>query len=491
MILSTDMSPVGTELRVPGLASSLVQSKGGGDRSALFAATLEAAGLAQVAGEGAVAALRPVDVTEAAGTGNPAEAAGTVPQQDLPPGWLHVLPAPLVSTAERVVQGEGAEAVKVAQPETVITEPPLPDAKPGSEKGEGAAHPQDMGRLAGLPEKGDAEAPVRQEQANPTVGEPEEGAAFEDAPATGAEPLPLAPGEPPRPDVSQAVPLPVQPGPDPRIPDARPEAPQATAGVKPARPPSTPHAAAVMAMPVPMPVAGAAAVPARGPVHSGTSAARTPAAAPVAADPAMAAPPEGAPTITTPVAQITPVMPDNPRAHPADVAADLAAGPGPDAAMQAGAAPLPGAPATTAAPAMAPPLPGLSQPLDMLRPDWTGSIAMTLAELGTEGGTMIVDLAPEELGPLRITLTVEGERTTVQFQTETPEAARLLSQGERQLALDLARGGMNLAGHEANPGGGWGGRNGRPQTGGAGLDAGLPSAPVLAPHHRGIVNLIA
>ena len=140
---------------------------------------------------------------------------------------------------------------------------------------------------------------------------------------------------------------------------------------------------------------------------------------------------------------------------------------------------------------MAAPLPGAAQPLDMMRPDWTGSIAMTLAELGAEGGTMVVDLAPEELGRMRITLTVEGERTTVQFQTDTPEAARLLSQGERQLALDLARGGMNLAGHEANPGGGWGGRHGRPQSGGAGADTGLPSGPVPAPQHRGIVNLIA
>jgi len=68
------------------------------------------------------------------------------------------------------------------------------------------------------------------------------------------------------------------------------------------------------------------------------------------------------------------------------------------------------------------------------------------------GGRMVIDIAPEELGRLTITLTVQGETAIVRFQTETPEAARILADAERHLSAELAKFGMALAGHDATPG---------------------------------------
>lgn len=490
MILSTDMSPVGTERRMPGPASCPPRHAEAGDRPTPFAATLEAAGLTGGAGEGPASVPVPTPLRAVV----PAEAAETAPQQDLPQDWLQVLPAALIPPTGPAPRGAGdpAAAVKVAASGTEIIQRPGPDAGPGGDGGDGTAPLLDAGLPAALPEKGAAEAPDRREQPVPATTAPEEGAAFTETEAADADPRPgPAEGEPVHSDIPQAggVPAPAVPGPrkpGPR-PDAEPAPTEAEAAKATTPPPTAPSG---MAMSVPLPTPGGGA-PAPAPRPSGgMGAVRSAPAAPVAADPSrVVVLPEDAPT--SGAAAPASALPDDPRARPAQVAADLSVAPVPDAAVPVVAAPSPAAPAPGGAPTMAAPLPGTAQPLDMMRPDWTGSIAMTLAELGAEGGTMIVDLAPEELGRMRITLTVEGERTTVQFQTDTPEAARLLSQGERQLALDLARGGMNLAGHEANPGGGWGGRHGRPQSGGAGADTGLPSGPVPAPQHRGIVNLIA
>lgn len=489
MILSTDMTPVGTERRLPGPASLLARNAEAGDRSTAFAATLEAAGLTESAGEGPDFVPAPALLRAA----NAAKGAETALQQDLPQDWLHVLPTAPIPTAGLDVRAAGAPAASVVAlaPEAEIARRLGPDAGPGSDGGDGTPPLSDEGLLAGLPEKGAAEAPSRQEQPAPTTARAEDDAAVTKTEIADGDPgSGSSDGEPTPLDNPQAGVSPAQSAPAPQKPGPRPGAGRATAEAEPAKPTTSPSAASAgVAMSVPLPATGAAAVPARAPSASvGTGARPTP-AAPVAADPGTAAVlPEGATTSTSAPAA---ARPDDPRARPVQVLADLSVTLAPDTAVPAGAAPSPAASAPIGTPAMAAPLPGAAQPLDMMRPDWTGSIAMTLAELGAEGSTLVVDLAPEELGRMRITLTIEGERTTVQFQTDTPEAARLLSQGERQLALDLARGGMNLAGHEASPGGGWGGRNGRPQSGGAGADTGLPSAPVLAPQHRGIVNLIA
>jgi hypothetical protein len=92
--------------------------------------------------------------------------------------------------------------------------------------------------------------------------------------------------------------------------------------------------------------------------------------------------------------------------------------------------------------------------LQMTRPDWpVTAVAATVAGLSADGGTMVMELSPEALGPLRITLTLEGDTATVRFQTETPEAARLLNEAERQLSTELNRHGLTLGKHDAATGG--------------------------------------
>lgn len=93
---------------------------------------------------------------------------------------------------------------------------------------------------------------------------------------------------------------------------------------------------------------------------------------------------------------------------------------------------------------------GPTPQLQMTRPDWpVTAVAATVAGLSADGGTMVMELSPEALGPLRITLTLEGDTATVRFQTETPEAARLLNEAERQLSTELNRHGLTLGKHDA------------------------------------------
>jgi flagellar hook-length control protein FliK len=104
---------------------------------------------------------------------------------------------------------------------------------------------------------------------------------------------------------------------------------------------------------------------------------------------------------------------------------------------------------------------------------------------------MVLDITPEDLGRMTISLSVQGDSATVRILTETPEAARLLLEAERQLANELARFGMSLAGHEASAdrhGGGpqgWAGRGAGP----AGAD--MPDAAIPVPANARLVNLIA
>lgn len=100
------------------------------------------------------------------------------------------------------------------------------------------------------------------------------------------------------------------------------------------------------------------------------------------------------------------------------------------------------------------PLPPSSvQIIDTHRTDWPESIvSTTVAAFGPEGGTLVIQLSPGDLGRLQITLTVEGDLATVQIQTETPDAARALSTAEDQLSQDFARHGVQLASHDAQAG---------------------------------------
>ena len=104
---------------------------------------------------------------------------------------------------------------------------------------------------------------------------------------------------------------------------------------------------------------------------------------------------------------------------------------------------------TPAAPSALPPVPVSSVP--MLIPNWPVAFVAepVVSLLDAAGGNMVLEITPEELGRLTISVTVQGETALVRFQTETPEAARLLLEAERQLASELARHGMTLAGHDA------------------------------------------
>lgn len=104
---------------------------------------------------------------------------------------------------------------------------------------------------------------------------------------------------------------------------------------------------------------------------------------------------------------------------------------------------------------------------------------------------MTLEMSPEDLGALLITLTLEGDSASVQIQTETPEAARLLADAERNLAQDFARQGVTLSSHDAQAGrrGDQPGRSPGQSARLSGPDQDSPPAAHMS--LRGIINLIA
>jgi len=168
----------------------------------------------------------------------------------------------------------------------------------------------------------------------------------------------------------------------------------------------------------------------------------------------------------------------------------LAAGealPGPAAALAAapGAAVLPAPVHSVAPPPMA--------TVPLYAPDWPEGLVSgpISALLDAAGGSMVLDITPEELGRMTISLTVQGESATVRILTETPEAARLLSEAERQLASELARFGMSLAGHEASADRRGSGAQGARGRGAGHSGADIPDPAPSVPGSVRLVNLIA
>lgn len=117
-----------------------------------------------------------------------------------------------------------------------------------------------------------------------------------------------------------------------------------------------------------------------------------------------------------------------------------------------GAHPPPLAAAAAPGPTTSLPTPATTPVFTLTQPNWPVALASgpVVALLDLAGGSMVLDLAPDDLGRMTVTLQVQGDAISVRFQTETPEAARLLAEGERQLAAELARLGMTLAGHDAS-----------------------------------------
>lgn len=188
-----------------------------------------------------------------------------------------------------------------------------------------------------------------------------------------------------------------------------------------------------------------------------------------------------APSLTPIAATDTPDLAQTERAIPA---------PAPATPLAAAAAQTP-----TAQPAL-PPVPISTAPVSpvpMQTPNWPVACVAgpVVSLLDAAGGTMVLEITPEDLGRLTISVTVQGETALVRFQTETPEAARLLLEAERQLASELARHGMTLAGHDAtaerkpaqNQGGA---QQGRSKSSEAPSD--LRSMPMP---QAGLINLIA
>lgn len=188
-----------------------------------------------------------------------------------------------------------------------------------------------------------------------------------------------------------------------------------------------------------------------------------------------------------------PALPGVAPTVPADAAA-----PAP-APLQPFSTAVPAAPVlVVAAPTMAAPIPSAPPVVNMTQGDWPATVAgASIAALTPEGGTMVLELTPEDLGALRVTLTLEGDVAQVRFQTDTPEAARLLAEGERQLSAEFARSGLTLTGHEARSD--TAGRDAG-REGGARASSPAQSAPeaetdvtqtLLYPVAGGVVNLIA
>ncbi len=238
-----------------------------------------------------------------------------------------------------------------------------------------------------------------------------------------------------------------------------------------------------VAIPAAMPTGAAAPPPVAAPVAQAATPGNDAAPLEAAIRPAAPAPvsghggPDG-----TPQAQHSAGSAAPPAAIPAPGLPDSPAAPGP--APVPLAEPVQQAGTLSAVPAA---------PVAMMdRADWPQTVVTaTLAGLSPDGGTMTMEISPQELGALRITLTLEGDSASVRIETATPEAARLLNEAERQLSQDFARQGVTLAAHDA--------QNGRRGDSGAHTpDLPTPaggedpsSNPVALLRPLGIINLIA
>jgi flagellar hook-length control protein FliK len=184
--------------------------------------------------------------------------------------------------------------------------------------------------------------------------------------------------------------------------------------------------------------------------------------------------PGAVPTAGSATAAMVPALPDLASQGPLQAASPAAAALEPSGRVGTAPAPAPTAPV-----------------VQTQRGDWPQTVvSASLSALTPDGGTMTLDLAPQELGALRITLVLEGDRASVSIQTETPEAARVLNEAQRDLAQEFARNGVTLSAHDAQTGG-----RGTPRPG----PALSPDETGDAPHSdpavhlppQGILNLIA
>lgn len=83
----------------------------------------------------------------------------------------------------------------------------------------------------------------------------------------------------------------------------------------------------------------------------------------------------------------------------------------------------------------------------MARPDWAAGFVQHIGQATLpEGQTLTLTLTPERLGQLHIQIDMQDGRAQLNVVAETPEAARLLVEGQARLAEMFARNGVDLAG---------------------------------------------
>jgi flagellar hook-length control protein FliK len=92
-------------------------------------------------------------------------------------------------------------------------------------------------------------------------------------------------------------------------------------------------------------------------------------------------------------------------------------------------------------------------PLDMSQPNWAEKLVedVSVQPMG-RGETLTLTLTPERLGTMQVRLEMQDGQTHVHFITETPEAARLLTEAQPRLADLMSRAGVDLGGQSATSG---------------------------------------
>jgi flagellar hook-length control protein FliK len=91
--------------------------------------------------------------------------------------------------------------------------------------------------------------------------------------------------------------------------------------------------------------------------------------------------------------------------------------------------------------------------LDMSQPNWAEKLVedVSLQPMG-RGETLTLTLTPERLGTMQVRLEMQDGQTHVHFITETPEAARLLTEAQPRLADLMSRAGVDLGSQSASTG---------------------------------------
>lgn len=120
------------------------------------------------------------------------------------------------------------------------------------------------------------------------------------------------------------------------------------------------------------------------------------------------------------------------------------------------------------------PAPQIQTPtvLDMSQSNWAEKLVedVSLQPMG-RGETLTLTLTPERLGTMQVRLEMQDGQTHVHFITDTPEAARLLTEAQPRLADLMSRAGVDLGSQSASTG------HGSQQGHQAGRDGPVPSGP--------------